>query len=193
MKQGTGRILLALIASVWLGPLLGCAKDGFDSPTSSDSQDKKKRTILLSTEYDDLGAGQEAAQEVEAELGLYEDAALNAYVSRIGTQLVQHAAPRPFQYEFQILDQMTPNAFSLPGGHIYLSRGLIALAQDDDELANVLGHEIIHAADRHAAAQQELARRTNPFLMPFVHRFFSRSWVVDIILNSRQFSIDLAE
>ena len=168
MRRGTARILLALVAGFWLGPLLGCAKDSVDSQTTSDPQDKKKRTILLSTEYDDLGAGQEAAREIEAELGLYEDPELNAYISKLGTQLVQHAAPRPFQYEFQIVDQMTPNAFSLPGGHIYVSRGLIALAQDDDELANVLGHEIVHAADRHAAAQQELARRANPFMMPFV-------------------------
>jgi len=151
-----------------LGLLLGCAKDGVDSPTPSEPKGKKKRTILLSTEYDDLGVGQEAAREIEAELGLYEDPDLNAYVSSIGKRLAQHAAPRPFQYEFRIVDQMAPNAFSLPGGHIYVSRGLIALAQDDDELANVLGHEIVHAADRHAAAQQELARRVNPFLLPFV-------------------------
>ncbi|MEE2674827.1 MAG: M48 family metalloprotease [Myxococcota bacterium] len=146
---------------------LACATEPSESETSED-RSEKKRTILLSTEYDDLSAGEQAAREIEAEMGIYDAPELAAYISKIGRQLVRQAAPRPFQYEFYIVDQMAPNAFSLPGGHIYVSRGLIALAQDDDELANVLGHEIIHAAERHAAAQQELARRGNPFTMPFL-------------------------
>lgn len=164
-----GRLLrvLALIVTLSLALPVACAKDTPDGERS-EAQAKKKRTILLSTEYDDLDAGEEAAREIEAEMGIFDSPELTAYVAGVGRRLVQHAPLRPFQYEFLIIDQMTPNAFSLPGGHIYVSRGLIALAQDDDELANVLGHEIIHSADRHAAAQQELARRTNPFTMPFI-------------------------
>ena len=158
--------VLGLGVALSLGLTLACATDSVDSE-SSESRSKKKRTILLSTEYDDLRAGEQAAREIESEMGIYDSPDLTAYVAKIGRRLVQQAAPRPFQYEFHIPDQMAPNAFSLPGGHIYVSRGLIALAQDDDELANVLGHEIIHASERHAAAQQELARRTNPFAMPF--------------------------
>lgn len=128
----------------------------------------RKRTVLLSTEYDDVAVGEEAAREIEAEMGLYEDAGLTAYVDEVGRRLIAYAPLRPFQYDFKIVDQMQPNAFALPGGHVYVSRGLLALANSEDELAGVLGHEIIHAAERHASAQQELARRTNPFVMPYI-------------------------
>jgi predicted Zn-dependent protease len=156
-----------VLGTLVLGLASACAQDGLDSATTDEPR-KKKRTILLSTEYDDLAVGEEAAQSIEAEMGIYDSPELTRYVAKIGHRLAQHAAPRPFQYQFQIVDQMSPNAFSLPGGLIYVSRGLIALAQNDDELANVLGHEIIHASDRHAAAWQELSRRTNPFTIWFL-------------------------
>ena len=58
-----------------------------------------------------------------------------------------------------MVDQTEPNAFALPGGHIFISRGLLALANNEDELACVIGHEITHAHQRHSAAQQGLAKR----------------------------------
>lgn len=158
------RGLLAAAAALLLSG--ACARHGGESP--GEERPDKKRTILLSTEYDDLAAGEEAAREIEAEMGIYDSPALTAYVSEVGRRLVAYAPLRPFTYTFQVVDQMIPNAFSLPGGHVYVSRGLIALASTEDELAGVLGHEIIHAAERHAAAQQELARRTSPFLMPYI-------------------------
>jgi predicted Zn-dependent protease len=122
----------------------------------------------LSTEYDDRDVGEEAALQIEAEMGIYADSALTEYVSEVGRRLVAFAPLRSFQYEFKIVDQMAPNAFALPGGHIYVSRGLLALAHSEAEIAGVLGHEIIHAAERHASAQQELARRTSLLLMPYI-------------------------
>lgn len=148
-----------------LAGLLAAACVGTAPPSEAPA---RKRTVLLSTEYDDVAAGEEAAQEIEAEMGIYDDPDLTAYIGEIGRRLVPFAPRRPFQYDFEIVDQMVPNAFALPGGHIYVSRGLLALANTEDELAGVLGHEIIHAAERHASAQQELARRTNPFLMPYI-------------------------
>jgi predicted Zn-dependent protease len=135
---------------------------------SAERRAKAKKTILLSTAYDDERVGDDVAKEIEAEMGLYESPELTAYVGEIGRRLVGYAPMRPFQYKFLILDQMEPNAFSLPGGHIYVSRGLIALANSEDELAGVLGHEIIHAAERHVAAQQEMSRRGNPFVIPYL-------------------------
>jgi predicted Zn-dependent protease len=142
----------------------GCAND----LQSAERAARDKKTILLSTVYDDERVGEDVAKEIEAEMGIYESPELTAYVAELGRELVAYAPMRPFQYKFRILDQMEPNAFSLPGGHIYVSRGLIALANSVDELAGVLGHEIIHAADRHVAAQQEMSRRSNPFLMPYL-------------------------
>ncbi len=110
--------------------------------------------IVLRSEADDRRAGQDAAKEVEAELGLVEDPALVAYVNEIGQRLARFAPPRGFEYRFHIVDQETPNAFALPGGQIYVSRGLLILANSEIELANVIGHEIVHAALRHASARQ---------------------------------------
>ncbi len=121
---------------------------------------------LLLSEADDRRVGEEASKQVAAELGLVEDPQLVAYLDRIGERLLLHAPPRPFAYSFQIVDQEAPNAFTLPGGFIYVSRGLLVLADSEDELANVIAHEIIHAAARHAASRQKAAVVTSPLALP---------------------------
>ena len=126
--------------------------------------EKPKRTVLV-TAYDDARVGQEASRAVAAQIGLLEDPALDAYVNEIGRTLLRGIPRRPFAYQFAVVDQFEPNAFALPGGYVFVSRGLLALANSEDELANVVGHEITHAARRHAAAQQELTRRQNPLLL----------------------------
>jgi predicted Zn-dependent protease len=135
------------------------------SPKSSGQQ--KKRTVLL-TEYDDARVGAEASREVEAEVGLLGNPELDAYVSEIGRKLLRGVPRRSFHYQFAVVDQFEPNAFALPGGYIFISRGLLALANSEDELANTIGHEITHAARRHAAAQQAVEQQGNPLSMPWV-------------------------
>jgi predicted Zn-dependent protease len=135
---------------------------------SPKSGGKKKRQTLLLTEYDDARVGREAAKEIAAEVGLVEESGLDAYVSEIGRKLLRGVPRRSFQYEFSVVDQFEPNAFALPGGYIFISRGLLALANNEDEVACVVGHEITHAALRHAAAQQALAKSGNPLTMPWV-------------------------
>lgn len=129
------------------------------------SAERKKRDILLS-EGDDARIGREAAKSVPAQMGLYEDPELEAYVDKLGQRLLRGVPRMGFNYQFKIVDQFEPNAFALPGGYIFISRGLLALANSEDELANVMGHEIIHAAHRHAAMQQALVG-TGPFAMPW--------------------------
>ncbi len=136
------------------------------SSKSAPRVDKSQREIILSTRYDDRRAGEDAAQSVAAELGLLNDPAITEYVQEIGRRLLRGSPERSFDYQFAVVDQFEPNAFALPGGYIYISRGLLALVNSEDELANVIGHEITHAAARHAAAQQEVARRQSPFVMP---------------------------
>jgi predicted Zn-dependent protease len=119
------------------------------------------RTVLLDSTYDDKAVGDKAAKGVDAQIGLLGDAALDAYIQGIGDKLLRAIPNRPFSYQFKVVDQTAPNAFALPGGHIYVSRGLLALANDEDELACVIGHEIGHVVKRHAAAQQE-ASATSP-------------------------------
>jgi len=150
--------------------ILGCSAAlvvaGCSSAPKASGQ-KKKRTVLL-TEHDDARVGREASQGVAAEIGIIDDAGLNAYVSRIGRKLLRGVPRRSFQYQFSVVDQVEPNAFALPGGYIFISRGLLALANNEDELACVIGHEITHAALRHAARQQALAGRESRLAMPWV-------------------------
>jgi len=126
----------------------------------------ERRTVILSSEYDDRRVGDEATADLVAQLGLVQDPGPVSLVDEVGRRLLAAAPPRPFDYRFAVVDQWSPNAFTLPGGAIFVSRGLLALTNSEDELACVLGHEITHAAERHAAAQQQVAR-SNPFLIGF--------------------------
>jgi predicted Zn-dependent protease len=144
-------IALALLA------LLACA--------SSPPKGQPPRRSVLLTEHDDAVVGRETAQDVKAEVGVLEDSELTAYVDGIGRKLLRGLSRRSFGYQFYVVDMPEPNAFALPGGYIFVSRGLLALANDEDELACVIGHEIIHSARRHAAASQALMQRQFPLAM----------------------------
>ncbi len=141
----------------------GCANTG---KKSSSAQKRPKRTVLLTT-ADDIRVGKEASQSVAAEIGLLDDPELVAYVNRIGRKLLRGLPRRDFAYHFSIVDQMEPNAFALPGGHIFISRGLLALTNNEDELACVIGHEVAHAARRHSAQQQAIVRYQKAFAPRF--------------------------
>jgi predicted Zn-dependent protease len=155
-----GRMGLLLLA---LFPLaVGCSGGG------GQQQKERQRQVLLSTEYDDVRLGEETSQQIEAEMGIFDDPELTAYVEEIGRRLLRYAPQRPFDYSFKIVDQATPNAFALPGGYIYVSRGLVGLANSEDELAGVIGHEITHAAERHSAGRQAHGQRMNPLAMGYM-------------------------
>ncbi len=127
--------------------------------------DGARRQVVLETQADDREIGEHQAELVKREMGLIEDPELVTYVQTLGRRVARGAGG--FQYEFSVVDQAAPNAFALPGGHIYVSRGLIELSNSEDELACVLGHEIVHVAARHAAARQQVARTTaNPLMLP---------------------------
>jgi len=150
-------LVVALVA-LSVGLLAGCASTPAAGPP---------KRVILSTSYDDAEAGRQGADDVAAELGLLGDPSLDAYLNEIGRKLLRGFPRNNFDYQFRVVDQEEPNAFALPGGYIFVSRGLLALANDEDELACVLGHEITHAAKRHAAAQQALSRTINPLAMPW--------------------------
>ena len=101
----------------------------------------------------DSNLGYKNAQTIAAEMILYEDVEKTAYISRVGNRLVASLEKPLFDYQFHIIADPTPNAFALPGGYIYITTGLILLLQNEDELACILGHEIIHSNNRHAIKQ----------------------------------------
>ena len=112
-----------------------------------------RREWLLMSPADERQLDAMAAQQIEAESGLAQDAALGAYVESVGQRMAAFSPRQNVLYSFQIVEMDEPNAFALPGGRIYVSRGLLVLANSETELANVLGHEIAHVAARHAARQ----------------------------------------
>lgn len=110
----------------------------------------KKQMSLLS-EAEELAIGQQQDVEIRREMGVYDDPALQRYVDDIGRELARNSHRPNLPWSFTIVDSPAINAFALPGGYIYVTRGLLAYLDDESELAGVLGHEIGHVAARHAA------------------------------------------
>lgn len=113
-----------------------------------------ERELMLMSEEGEREAGRKAAKQVEAQIGLVEREELAAYVRTLGERLAEHSPREGVEYRFHVADMGEPNAFALPGGWIYVSRGLLALASSEAELSNVIGHEIAHVAARHSAQRQ---------------------------------------
>ncbi len=112
--------------------------------------------------------GREVAEQVAAQVGLVEDEALLAYITELGQRVAAQSPRQDVTYTFHVVDMEEPNAFALPGGYVYVSRGLLALSNGEAELANVLGHEIAHVAARHAAQRQTRAAGVGLVLLPAV-------------------------
>jgi Zn-dependent protease with chaperone function len=102
----------------------------------------------------DEQTGAEVAKQVEEKIGIYRAPVTAEYVEAIGSRLVGNLEDNPYTFKFHIVDQFDPNAFALLGGWVYVSRGLLVLANTEDELAGVIGHEIIHITERHSANRQ---------------------------------------
>jgi len=102
----------------------------------------------------DAQQGAEVAKLVEQQIGLYAAPKTEAYLREVGGRLTTAVNDPRWKYSFQIVDQEEPNAFSIPGGGIYVSRGLLAFVNREDELAGVLAHEIAHVTQRHSAKRQ---------------------------------------
>lgn len=112
----------------------------------------KKEFMLLSA-GDELALGKQTDPEIIKSYGHYDDAALNAYVSDIGKRIGALSHQPELDYSFKVLDSPVVNAFAVPGGFVYLTRGILAYFNDEAELAGVIGHEIGHIAARHSAQQ----------------------------------------
>jgi predicted Zn-dependent protease len=132
-----GLVTAVAIAGILAG---GCAVN----PVSGQPE------VSLVSEARERELGEEEARRVAETMGLLDDAVLVSYVRSVGERLVRGAPRTSVAYTFNVVDMEEPNAFALPGGYVYVSRGLLALTNSEDELAGVLGHEIGHVAARHA-------------------------------------------
>jgi predicted Zn-dependent protease len=110
-----------------------------------------KREISFMSEAQEIQIGQEMDQQVRQEMGVYDDRELQSYVEDIGLRLARNSHRPKLPWHFTIVDVPAVNAFALPGGYIYITRGILAYLGTEAELAGVLGHEIGHVTARHAA------------------------------------------
>lgn len=112
-----------------------------------------KRELALVSESQEIAMGRQGATDVTATFGLYPDVGLQTYVNRIGQGLAARTERPQLAWEFHVVDDAAVNAFALPGGFIFVTRGLLAHMTNEAELASVLGHESGHVAARHSVQQ----------------------------------------
>lgn len=108
-----------------------------------------QREFALMSEAQEISIGRQLDEEIRREMGVYDDQELQEYVEDIGLKLAAESHRPQLPWSFSIVDVATVNAFALPGGYIYLTRGIMAYLNDEADLAGVLGHEIGHVTARH--------------------------------------------
>ncbi|RMH57791.1 MAG: hypothetical protein D6679_05855 [Candidatus Hydrogenedentota bacterium] len=153
-REGAGRtgrgLTRCFAALVTAGLLLGgCAQ--------RDQLQPKQSNVWLISEGREAAIGEEVVKEVEREYTVYQNRELAAYVDEVGQKLAAVSDRPNVRYRFKVLDSPIANAFAVPGGHIYITRGIIGVLDDEAELGGVLGHEIGHIAARHSAKQLQNA------------------------------------
>jgi len=120
-----------------------------------------KQDLVLLSEKDEIALGRKTHQEVLKQYSVYDNHALQKYVQNVGTKLASKSHRSNLIYRFIVLDSKEVNAFALPGGYIYITRGLMAYLKSEAELAAVLGHEIGHVTARHSVRQYSANQLTN--------------------------------
>jgi len=110
---------------------------------------------------EEVAMGNDYAQQVERELPIIRDPDIVRYINVLGDSIARVSDDRSLTWHFNVVDQPEINAFAVPGGHIYVYRGLIEKSTNMSELAGVLGHEIAHVTLRHSMQQMAKAQRAN--------------------------------
>jgi predicted Zn-dependent protease len=127
--------LIALVAACATNPVTG------------------KREITLMSESQEISIGQENHPQILREMGQYNDPELQRYVNDLGQKLAKSSERPSLPWHFTVVDQPVVNAFAVPGGFIYITRGILAYLDSEAQLVGVLGHEIGHVTARHSAQQ----------------------------------------
>lgn len=149
MKQKILAILVGTLLSLFL--LSGCGVD----PVSG------KQTFTMYSEQEEIALGEEYHPQLVAEFGEYQSPALKTYIQNIVTNLGQICHRPNLEYRVTLLDTPQVNAFAIPGGHVYVCRGILPYFNSEDELAAVMGHEIGHVCARHSIKQQTASTGLN--------------------------------
>ena len=143
---------LALSLTLTLGLLAGCG-----SPVVNPVTGQAERSVM--DERAEIAAGEEGHKQVLSEYGVVKDAKLQAYVNQVGQRLAAQSHRANLKWTFTVLDSPEINAFALPGGYVYVTRGILAYMESEADMAGVIGHEIGHVTARHGA--QRATRQQN--------------------------------
>jgi len=113
------------------------------------------------SQQQEVAIGQDYSQQINAQLPIVSDPEINRYVNVLGDEIARRTSRADLDWRFYIVDSREVNAFAVPGGYIYVNRGLIERTSRMDELAGVLGHEIGHVVRRHSIEQMQKAQGAN--------------------------------
>ncbi|MWV15302.1 M48 family metalloprotease [Pseudomonas sp. L-22-4S-12] len=144
-------IVRCALLLVVLWQLVGCAVNPATGRTD----------FVMMSERQEIELGQRYSQEILKQYPRYPDEKLQTYVQQVGERVARYGHRSQLQYRFTVIDSPDINAFALPGGHIYIHRGLMAYLGSEAELAAVLGHEVGHVTARHSVRQQSQSTAWN--------------------------------
>ncbi|MFW5427247.1 MAG: M48 family metalloprotease [Methylophagaceae bacterium] len=144
-------LCLSLVGALLFMGLSGCAQN----PVTGNSD------FVMLSEDSEIAMGRTNHPKIIAQFGRYDDEKLQRYVQSVGDKLAVVSHRENLVYRFTVLDSPVINAFALPGGYIYITRGLMSYLNSEAELAAVLGHEIGHVTARHGVRQQSAAQAAN--------------------------------
>jgi predicted Zn-dependent protease len=109
----------------------------------------------------EVAMGQQDAAEVNAQLPIVTDPAISGYIQSLGESIAKTTSRADLDWHFYVINTKQVNAFALPGGYVYVNRGLIESTDKLDELTGTLGHEIGHVIERHSVKQMQSAQKAN--------------------------------
>jgi predicted Zn-dependent protease len=117
-----------------------------------------RNDFMLMSKEQEIAMGQQSDPQIKSFMGIYEDPKLQKFISEKGQQMAAISHRKDLKYEFKIVDSPVVNAFAVPGGYVYFTRGIMAHFNNEAEFAGVLGHEIGHITARHSAKQYSNAQ-----------------------------------
>ncbi len=144
------QLTVLLISILTFTLLQGCATN----PVTGEQD------FVLMSESEEISLGAKYNEQLLQEMSVYPDPELAAYVDQVGQRIAKVSHRPQLNYSFTVIDTPTVNAFALPGGYIYITRGILAYLNSEAELAAVLGHEVGHVTARHSVRQQSASTAT---------------------------------
>lgn len=147
MKKFRRNFIFHILTLILLSPMIVGLEGCVTNPATGENE-----FSLLSRE-EEIALGQQGDAEIVAQFGVYDDPEIAAWVNDMGQRIAAKSDDPDLEYTFRVLDTDVINAFALPGGYVYVTRGLLAHLQNDAQLAMILGHEIGHITARHSAKQ----------------------------------------